>query len=65
MTINGIRMKALLFVLLRTFEFELAVEPRLIQGQSASSMVMRPIVANELHKGIQLPVIIKLCQAST
>jgi hypothetical protein len=53
------RMKALLFVLVRAFEFELAVPVAEIQKRT--SVVTRPVVASEIEKGNQLPLLIRPC----
>lgn len=55
---HGRRMKALLYVLIRTFEFELAVPKEEIVRQRAA--VQRPIVRSEMEKGSQLPMLIKV-----
>lgn len=47
-------MKALLFTLVRAFEFELAVPAEEIFGRSA--VVTRPYVKSEKDKGAQLPL---------
>ncbi|PCH37082.1 cytochrome P450 [Wolfiporia cocos MD-104 SS10] len=52
-----IEMKALVFILIRAFEFELAVPAKDISKQS--SAVQRPFVLSEPEKGTQLPLIIK------
>ena len=54
------RMKALLFTLVRAFEFELAVPPNEIVKKSM--IVQRPLVASEKEKGNQLPLRLKLVQ---
>jgi hypothetical protein len=51
-------MKALLFALVRAFEFELAVPAKDI-GPTITSIVQRPLVLTEPQKGSQLPVFIK------
>ena len=51
------RMKALLFTLLRAFEFELAVPVADIQKKSA--IVQRPILRTAPEKGSQMPMIIR------
>jgi len=53
-----VEMKALLFALVRAFEFELAVPAKDI-APSSTSIVQRPHVLTELEKGSQLPVFIK------
>lgn len=50
-------MKALLFTLLRSFEYELAVPANDIYGRSA--VVTRPYVISEKAKGAQLPLKVK------
>ncbi|KAF7985647.1 hypothetical protein HWV62_2167 [Athelia sp. TMB] len=50
--------KALLFALVRAFEFELAVAGADIRG-SASSVVQRPFVVSEPEKGVQMPLIVR------
>ncbi|EIN04552.1 cytochrome P450 [Punctularia strigosozonata HHB-11173 SS5] len=52
-----VEMKALLFVLVRAFEFELAVPASEISKKSA--VVTRPNVKSEPKKGNQLPILIK------
>ncbi|KAI0717342.1 cytochrome P450 [Fomitopsis betulina] len=52
-----VEMKALLYVLIRAFEFELAVPKEEIVRQRA--VVQRPIVRSEMEKGSQLPMLIK------
>jgi len=51
-------MKALLFALVRAFEFQLAVPAKDI-APTTMSIVQRPHVLTELQKGSQLPVFIK------
>jgi hypothetical protein len=50
-------MKALLFTLIRAFEFELAVPPDDIIKKSA--IVQRPLVKSDLKSGNQMPLILK------
>jgi hypothetical protein len=50
-------MKSLLFVLVRAFEFELAVSPEQIVKSAA--VLNRPTVSSELDKGNQLPVYLR------
>ena len=50
-------MKALLFTLIRAFEFELAVLPEDIVKKSA--IVQRPLVVSEPQGGNQMPLILK------
>lgn len=49
-------MKALLFTLVRAFEYELAVKPEDVTKRS--SIVQRPIILSELGKGNQMPLLI-------
>ena len=51
------RMKALLFTLVRAFEFELAVPAADIQKKSA--IVQRPILRSAPEKGSQMPMVIR------
>ncbi len=51
------RLKALLFALVRAFEFELAVPHEDILPMGL--LVQRPTVRNELDKGAQLPMLIR------
>ncbi|PCH34313.1 cytochrome P450 [Wolfiporia cocos MD-104 SS10] len=53
-----VEMKALVFTLVRAFEFELAVSPQNIEKQGV--VIRRPFVKSEKHKGSQLPVHVKL-----
>jgi hypothetical protein len=50
-------MKALLFTLIRAFEFGLAVPAKDILTKQ--SIVQRPIVASEMEYGSQMPLLIK------
>lgn len=50
-------MKALLFTLIRAFEFELAVPAEDIG--SKQTLVQRPIVISEPEAGNQMPLLIK------
>lgn len=50
-------MKALVFVLVRAFEFEYAVPTSEITKKQA--IVQRPFVKSEMEKGSQLPLIVK------
>ena len=52
------RIKALLFTLVRTFEFELALEPDDIIRKS--QIVGRPVIASNPSAGSQLPLLIRL-----
>lgn len=51
-------MKALLFALVRAFEFELAVPAADIT--SRTRIVQRPLLRSEMEKGSQLPLLVKL-----
>jgi hypothetical protein len=51
-------MKALLFTLVRAFEFELAVPSKDIAA-TTTTIVQRPLVVTEPQKGSQLPLFIK------
>ena len=51
------RMKALLFTLIRAFEFELAVPPEDIIKKS--SIVQRPLVLSDPQGGNQMPLLLK------
>ncbi|KAJ3838895.1 cytochrome P450 [Lentinula raphanica] len=53
-----VEMKALLFVLVRKFEFDLAVSPDDVVGKS--TIVQRPHLKSEPEKGSQLPLWMKL-----
>ena len=53
-------MKALLFTLVRAFEFELAVPPSDIIKKEA--VFQRPLVKSDLRAGTQLPLILKPIQ---
>ena len=50
-------MKALLFTLVRAFEFELAVPPDEIGKKSA--IVQRPIVRSDPKGGNQMPLLVR------
>ena len=52
------RVKALLFTLVRTFEFELALEPADIIYKTEA--VGRPLIASNPSAGPQLPLLIRL-----
>ena len=52
------RIKALLFTLVRTFEFELALEPEDIIRKTG--VVGRPFIASNPSAGPQLPLLIRL-----
>jgi hypothetical protein len=51
-------MKCLLFTLIRSFEFSLAVPEKSICRRS--SVITRPLVKGEEEKGYQLPLVVKL-----
>ena len=51
------RMKALLFALIRAFEFELAVPAEDLIKKTG--IVQRPLVRTEMDKGTQMPLIVK------
>ena len=53
-----IRFKALVFTLIRAFEFDLAVPAEDILKKS--NIVTRPIVKGEPEKGNQLPLLVSL-----
>lgn len=55
-----LRMKALVYTLVRTFEFDLAVSPDMIVKHSA--IVQRPLIRGEESKGGQMPMFVKLHQ---
>ncbi|KAH9838261.1 cytochrome P450 [Rhodofomes roseus] len=52
-----VEMKALIFTLIRAFEFELAVPKEDVTRQNAS--VQRPILRSAMDKGSQLPMLLK------
>lgn len=52
-------MKALLFILVRAFQMDLAVPGEQIISRTA--VVQRPHVRDEIEAGGQLPVLIKPC----
>jgi len=52
-----VEMKALLFTLIRAFEFELAVPAKDIIAKQ--SVVQRPIVTSEMEYGNQMPLLVK------
>lgn len=54
-------MKALLFVLVRAFEFDLAVPKEDIIARSA--IVQRPYLKGEIEAESQLPLLVKLHKA--
>ncbi|KAJ6516736.1 cytochrome P450 [Mycena vitilis] len=54
-------MKSLLYTLIRTFEFEMAVPPEAI-GQTATGAVQRPLLLAERQKGPQLPMRVRRVQ---
>ena len=51
------RMKALLFTLIRAFEFELAFPAQDIRAKQV--IVQRPMVASEMELGSQMPLLIR------
>ena len=51
-------MKALLFTLVRAFEFELAVPPEDIGKKTG--LVQRPVVLSDQAGGNQMPLLLKL-----
>ncbi|KAJ7125383.1 cytochrome P450 [Mycena epipterygia] len=55
-----VEMKALLFILIRAFEFEMAVQEGGIG--STCTPVQQPVVQSEPEKGSQLPLIVRPCQ---
>ncbi|KAI0668208.1 cytochrome P450 [Trametes maxima] len=55
-----IEMKALLFVLVRAFEFELAVAPEDVQKKT--SIVQRPLLRSAPEQGSQMPLLLKRVQ---
>ncbi len=52
------RIKAILFTLVRTFEFDLALQPEDIERKTG--IVGRPIIASNPSAGPQLPLLIRL-----
>ena len=50
-------MKALVFTLVRAFEFELAVPASEIIKKA--TVVQRPYIRNEVDKGSQMPLLVK------
>jgi hypothetical protein len=58
-TLNFYRMKALIFTLVRAFQFELAVPAKDIVKQTAS--VQRPVLLSDPDGGNQMPLLIKPC----
>ena len=54
-------MKALLFVLVRAFEYELAV-PKEDLG-TKTTIVQRPFVKSDVQKGSQLPLLVRIYNA--
>lgn len=56
--LTRIRLKALLFTLVRGLEFELAV-PAVDIGAQSTVLVQRPIVLSDVAAGNQLPLLIK------
>ncbi|KAI0357859.1 cytochrome P450 [Trametes cingulata] len=59
-----VEMKALIFTLVRAFEFELAVPPQDIQKKT--SIVQRPLLRSAPEKGSQMPLLVKrIARAAT
>ena len=56
------RLKALVFTLVRAFEFELAVDP--VDVRRVGLLTQHPVLASQREKGAQLPVRIRPCGAS-
>lgn len=56
------RMKAILFTLIRAFEFNLAVPQEDIIKKSA--IVQRPFVKNDMKAGTQLPLLISVVKSA-
>lgn len=56
-TFSLLRMKALVFALVRAFEFELAVPAEDLIKKTG--IVQRPLVRTEMEKGTQMPLIVK------
>ena len=52
-----LRMKALLFVLIRSFEFRLTMDPAFIQKKHG--VVALPFVLTEKNVGDQMPLLVK------
>lgn len=50
-------MKALIFTLVRAFEFELAVDPADIK--KGGGIVQRPMLRSEPEKGNQMPLLVR------
>lgn len=59
--IDSHRMKALLFTLIRSFEFSMVFAPESFQKRSF--VVTRPYLRGEEKKGAQMPLMVKLCEA--
>ncbi|TCD69789.1 hypothetical protein EIP91_006326 [Steccherinum ochraceum] len=57
-----IEIKALLFTLIRTFEFDLAVKPEDVS--KFTTIVQRPVVLSEPENGSQMPLLVKLHHAA-
>lgn len=55
-------MKALLFTLVRAFEFELAVP--VTEVIKRSTIVQRPLIRSEMEKGNQMPLLVRPYRAS-
>ena len=60
LTVHHVRMKALLFTLVRAFEFELVVPAEDIGKKS--SIVQRPYLKSNPEGGNQMPLKVKLYQ---
>lgn len=54
-------MKSLLYTLVRTFEFQLAVPAEEVCGSQTA--VQRPMLVNEPEKGFQLPMLVRRVQS--
>ena len=59
MLLFSFRMKALLFTLIRAFEFELAVPPEDIAKKKSVVVVQRPVVLSDPQGGNQMPLVLK------
>ena len=53
-------MKALLFTLIRNFEFELAVPSEDVEKKS--SVVQRPMIRSARDKGSHMPLLVRRCR---
>ena len=54
---DAYRMKALVYTLVRAFEFELAIPPEDLIKRS--SIVQRPVLRNAREQGSQMPLLLK------